>query len=78
MGRHERKHEVTKTRMKTRGYERSSDYSTQQYPKQRTNTANQYEQRLKARLFKSVQNTKRNRQRFKDHYHTYKMDRFAN
>ena len=91
--RHERRHEVTqqrpKTRMKTRGHQRCSDYSSpcylmvsQEYPKQRTNTIDKYEQRLKARLFKSVQNkkkfnTKRNRQRFEDHFHTYRMNRFA-
>ena len=90
--RHERRHEVTqqrtKTRMKTRGHQRCSDYSSpcylmvsQEYPKQRT--IDKYEQRLKARLFKSVQNnkkfnTKRNRQRFEDHFHTYRMNRFAN
>ena len=89
--RHDRRHEVTqqrtKTRLKTPGHQRCSDYSSpcylmisQKYPKQRT--IDKYEQRLKARLFKSVQNkkkfnTKRNRQRFEEHFHTYKMNRFA-
>ena len=87
--RHERRHEVTKERkktwLKTRGHQRCSDNSSpcylmisQEYP----NTIDQYEQRLKARLFKSVQNkkkfnTKRNRQRFEEHFHTYRMNRFA-
>ena len=82
----------TKTRTKTRGHERCSDYASpcylmisQEYPKQRTNTIDQFEQRLKTRFFKSFQqksrtkirNTKRNRQRFEDHFHNYKMNRFA-
>ena len=59
-----------------RRHERSSDYSSQEYPKRRT--INQHEQRLASRFFKSVPNTKRNRQRFESYYHTYNMDRFLN
>ena len=73
-----------KTRRKTRGHERCSDYSSpcyllisQEYPKQRTNTIDQFEQRLKERFFKSVRNTKTNRQRFEDHFHKHRMNRFA-
>ena len=64
-----------------RRHERSSDFSSDRSPpefqKQRTNT-NKHEQRLMARFFKSVPNTKRNRQRFESFYHTYNMDRFFN
>jgi len=90
--RHEDANTRTKTRRKTRGHERCSDYASpcyllisQEYPKQRTNRIDQFEQKLKARFFKSFQqksrtkirNTKRNRQRFEDAFHTYKMNRFA-
>ena len=82
--RHEDANTRTKTRKKTRGHERCSDYSSpchllisQEYPKQRRNTIDQFEQRLKARFFKSVRNTKTNRQRFEDHFHKHRMNRFA-
>ena len=86
--RHGRRHEDanrrTKTRKKTRGHERCSDYASpcyqlisHEFSKQRTNTIDQFEQRLKARFFKSVRNTKTNRQRFEDHFHKHRMNRFA-
>ena len=64
-----------------RRHERSSDFSdrsVRDYSKQRTNKSNEHEQRMMARFFKSVPNTKRNRQRFESFYHTYNMDRFFN
>ena len=90
--RHEGRHEDvkirtksrTKRRMKTPGRERCLDYASpcyllisQKYPKQQTNTIDQFEQRLKARFFKSVRNTKTNRKRFENHFHRHRMNRFA-
>ena len=73
-----------KRRMKTRGRERCSDYASpcyllisQEYPKQRINTIDQFEQRLKTRFFTTVKNTTRNRKRFEDHFHKHRMNRFA-